>query len=312
MTVDFANPWAASGDWYKGNLHTHTTESDGRFTPEEVIRRYRKAGYHFLALSDHNKVTRVSRRASDGLLLLLATELDGDRADLGDTYHVLGFGLTNAADPPGRRPSKAGPAPRHPKVPQAIAWIKAHGGEAVIAHPYWSSLVVADLLRYDGYLGVEVFNTGCHYEIGKGYSSVHWDDVLARRRRLWAIAVDDSHHRASPSHPLDTARAWVMVKARALTRAAVMKSLRAGLFYSSWGPTIRDISVKDGVVTARTSPVTEINFVARGSSGGSAFAVKSPTITRASYRLAGGEGYLRVECRDAEGRWAWANPMFLR
>ncbi len=299
--MQFANPFAAPGNWYKGNLHTHTTESDGRFTPEEVIRRYRKAGYHFLALSDHGKLTRVSPSASEGILLLLATEMDGDRADLGDTYHVLGFGL-----------AKAGPVPRHPKVSKAIAWIKAHGGEAVIAHPYWSSLVVADLLRYEGYLGVEVFNTGCHYEIAKGYSSVHWDDALARGRRMWAIAVDDSHHRASPNHPLDTARAWVMVKARALTRAAIMSAIRRGLFYSSWGPAIRDISVKQGVVTVRTSPVTEVNFVARGSSGGSVFAVKTPTITRASYRLEGGESYLRVECRDAKGRWAWANPIFLK
>lgn len=39
--------------WYKGNLHTHTTNSDGRLAPEVVINLYKEAGYDFLALTDH-------------------------------------------------------------------------------------------------------------------------------------------------------------------------------------------------------------------------------------------------------------------
>ena len=30
--------------WYKANLHTHTTVSDGKATPEEAIRLYKDAG----------------------------------------------------------------------------------------------------------------------------------------------------------------------------------------------------------------------------------------------------------------------------
>jgi hypothetical protein len=297
----FPNPFTAPGNWYKGNLHTHTTNSDGRFTPEEVVRRYRKAGYRFLALTDHGRITRLPAAASSDLLLLLGLEFDGDRTALGDTYHVVGFGLT-----------RGGPVPKHPKAPKAIAWIKERGGEAILAHPAWSGMTLADALRHDGFLGVEVFNTGCHYEIAKGYSAVHWDDALNRGRRWLGFAVDDSHHRSSPNHPLDTARAWIMVKVKALTRAAIMSAIRRGLFYSSWGPAIRDIAVKDGVVSVRTSPVKEINFIAPASGGGSVHAVRTSTITRARFKLRGHERYLRIECRDAEGRWAWANPMFLK
>ena len=39
--------------WYKGNLHTHTTNSDGAYTPEETIALYKSKGYDFLALTDH-------------------------------------------------------------------------------------------------------------------------------------------------------------------------------------------------------------------------------------------------------------------
>lgn len=40
--------------WWKGNLHTHTLWSDGDDYPERVADWYKRNGYHFLALSDHN------------------------------------------------------------------------------------------------------------------------------------------------------------------------------------------------------------------------------------------------------------------
>ena len=39
----------------KGGLHCHTTRSDGRGTPEEVIRLHAEHGYDFLAITDHRK-----------------------------------------------------------------------------------------------------------------------------------------------------------------------------------------------------------------------------------------------------------------
>lgn len=40
--------------WYKGNLHTHSYWSDGDDFPEMIADWYKRHGYHFLALSDHN------------------------------------------------------------------------------------------------------------------------------------------------------------------------------------------------------------------------------------------------------------------
>lgn len=295
---EFADPFAASGHWYKGNLHTHTTCSDGALDPPDVVARYQEAGYDFLAITDHRTVTPVES-ADDDFLVLLGAELDGDRGEVAESVHVVTFGLSKVAVPP-----------ENPSVAEAIVWAKEHGGEALIAHPYWSGLVASDLLRWEGHLGVEVFNTGCHFEIAKGYSAVHWDDLLGRGRRLWGFAVDDSHHHSSADGPVDTAKAWVMVKAEELTREAILASLRAGLFYSSWGPAIHEITVAQGEIRARTSPVKEISFVAQRWAGGSVFAADNGTRTEAAYRLRGREEYVRVECRDASGRWAWANPIF--
>src|SRR5215510_9457787 len=45
--------------WYKGNTHTHTLNSDGDSTPDEVVHWYREQGYNFLVLTDHNFLTNV-------------------------------------------------------------------------------------------------------------------------------------------------------------------------------------------------------------------------------------------------------------
>jgi len=38
------NPFTQAGEWYKANLHTHSTTSDGRQSPAETAEAYRKAG----------------------------------------------------------------------------------------------------------------------------------------------------------------------------------------------------------------------------------------------------------------------------
>lgn len=49
---------AAELSWYRGNTHTHTFWSDGQEFPETVADTYKAKGYHFLALSDHNVLSR--------------------------------------------------------------------------------------------------------------------------------------------------------------------------------------------------------------------------------------------------------------
>src|SRR5437588_2784480 len=48
----------------RGNVHTHTTVSDGGSSPEQTITWYRTHGYQFLALTDHNSLSRPARYAS--------------------------------------------------------------------------------------------------------------------------------------------------------------------------------------------------------------------------------------------------------
>ena len=46
----------AEARWWKGNLHTHSLWSDGDDFPESIADWYKEHGYHFLAMSDHNRM----------------------------------------------------------------------------------------------------------------------------------------------------------------------------------------------------------------------------------------------------------------
>lgn len=65
-------------NWYRGNTHTHTLWSDGDDLPESVADWYKRHGYHFLVLSDHNILSRGERwrelRADEALPVLKKAE----------------------------------------------------------------------------------------------------------------------------------------------------------------------------------------------------------------------------------------------
>lgn len=52
---------AAEARWYKGNLHTHSLWSDGDDYPEMIADWYKRQGYHFLGISDHNVIQAGTR-----------------------------------------------------------------------------------------------------------------------------------------------------------------------------------------------------------------------------------------------------------
>jgi hypothetical protein len=51
------NPYLERGFWFKGNTHTHTKKSDGESDLQEIIEFYLKNGYHFLTITDHERIT---------------------------------------------------------------------------------------------------------------------------------------------------------------------------------------------------------------------------------------------------------------
>src|SRR5688500_2563599 len=52
-----ATPFTLPGTWYRGNLHCHTTSSDGAMPPDRLVAHYSYAGWDFISITDHGKVT---------------------------------------------------------------------------------------------------------------------------------------------------------------------------------------------------------------------------------------------------------------
>ena len=280
---------------YKGNLHTHTTVSDGALSPSDALRWYRDHGYDFVALTDH---WRVAEPVSDaGVLVVEGVEFDGEDPELGQ-YHLVGLDLRESS-----------PKGTFPTLASSAEFILERGSLAVLCHPYWCGMSSWAVERSNGVFAVEVFNSTCEIHIAKGLSSVHWDDALARGRRFWGLAVDDTHW-----HRPDAGGGWVMVQAESLSAQAIMKALEAGRFYSSSGPYIEDFVVTNKKAYARTSPARRIAFVCDNHHGHCCYGsdCESGSLVEGDYALPDTVTYVRLEVDDKDGKRAWSNPIYLR
>ena len=298
--MTFPNPFAERGLWLKGNLHTHTTRSDGDLEPDETARRYRESGYDFLAITDHRHRTAVED-PPDGLLLIPGEEMNVGRSEAGHSFHLVALGIRK------EYPGPSDPADASPQ--EFVDEVLKDGGLVVLCHPYWSGLSLRDMLSLKGYFALEVFNTTCHYSVGKGFSEVHWDGLLIRGRKVWGLAVDDAHFHFGPHRPLDAFGGWVMVRCRKRSAEAVLEALRDGKFYASCGPEFKDLRTEGGKIYVATSPVGSITFVSEDGRG-SRWEIEGRTLTEAEWEVPEGIPYVRVACTDTEGRSAWTNPIF--
>ncbi|MFH1477900.1 MAG: CehA/McbA family metallohydrolase [Verrucomicrobiota bacterium] len=287
------NLWNAKGVWLKGNTHTHTTNSDGACTPAEIASEYQRHGYDFVFLTDHDKLT-VPDKAIRKPLLIPAEEIAFSYKGYG--YHFVCLGL-----------KKEWPSGSFHSPMQILARARREGVFIVQAHPYWCG-TPSQKHVYQGGLtcpGLEVYNTICDRTIARGYSSIHWDDLLDAGHRMLGFAVDDAHSRS------DIAGGWIMVKAGTCTPAAILAAIRNGSFYSTQGPEFKTIAICGREIKVVCSPVMRINFIANRSNGCSIFAA-TPRLKQALWTVPQGNTYARIELIGASGKMAWSNPIFFK
>ncbi|MCM8756973.1 MAG: CehA/McbA family metallohydrolase [Candidatus Omnitrophica bacterium] len=278
------------GNWYRGNLHLHTNFSDGTLAPEEICSFYYQAGYQFVALTDHWNFTQVNL-SYDNFITIPAVEYHSG------VYHIVALGVNRLL-------------PQSIKSPQEIIdAINQEGGIPIMAHPYWSGITSGDLMALQGFSHLEIYNNVCQITKGKGFSSVHWDELLQSGRQLFGVAVDDAHHRPRQTMEDDLIGSWVMAKAESLDVGSLLQAIRRGDFYSSTGVTIHEVSFLGDRLTVHTSPVQEIRFISQNAQGERVSGC-GQEIDKAEYELTGTERYLRIEAVDHHHRFAWTNPFY--
>ncbi len=281
-------PFDLPGRWFKGSLHTHTTQSDGKLSPAENMQWHADHGYAFVGITDHNRVTLpLEFDPSPPLLAIPSVEISARRGTV--DYHVISIGVN------------ALPAPRDSDPQDAIDATNAAGGLAFIAHPYWHDLTLDDLLPLRGHIGIEIFNTGCWLEINKGHSLVHWDWLLRRGQHLAGLATDDSHFRY-PDH----GRGWIMARAQNLDGPSILNAVRQGHFYATMGPEIHAVRWEGEQITVRCSPARMVFLIGDiWHCPMAAQAWDGAPITEATFTLHARQEYWRVEVVDAQGQSAW-------
>lgn len=294
-------PFAQPGRFYKGNLHTHSTRSDGGLEPGAVLAAYRERGYDFVALTDHFTprydfpiVDTTPWRTPD-FTTLFGAELHAPALQNGEVWHLLAVGL-----PPDFAPTAQGET-----GPQLAARAAAAGAFVAIAHPAWYGLTPDDARSLgEAAHAIEVYNTGCEVESERGDSWELADILLNEGRRLTACATDDAHCRDVP----DTFGGWVMVRASALEPAALLAALHAGHYYSSQGPELHDIAVAGDTIRVACSPARSIHLLGPGSLGRY---LRGDGLREATFPLPARRRFVRVTVVDADGKRAWSNPIWL-
>ncbi len=288
------------GVWLKGNIHSHSTVSDGLFTPKELAELYRSHGYAFLSMTDHNIFVPHDELPENEIILLTGVEHDLEYSQDKCT-HVVGLGAASKKE-------TAYLCKRYSTEEltdqSLIELMRADGQFVSLAHPVWSRMKSQEILKLNGFHAIEVFNNGTEHLCHGGNAEVWWDMLLQQGKRIFATAVDDVHVAD------DLFGGWIWVKAAERSREAILDALFQGCFYASTGPEIYDFGLDGDRVYVSCSGCREIHFVTYAPRGNSLFAENDGVLKEASYALTGRESYVRVVCVDHHGHWAWSNPIF--
>lgn len=300
--------YSLPGRFWRGNLHTHSTRSDGVLDPAEVCRRYKAEGYDFIALTDHfiglydYPITDTTGFMDAGFTTLLGAELHSGAMENGELWHILAVGLPVDFEKPN--------APGfHPLVDQetgpelAARAVKA-GAFVAVAHPEWSGLTTADARAMEAVHAIEVYNHGCAVGCDRPHGFYTLDQLLSEGRRLSLCATDDAHF-SEPDH----FGGWVMVKAEENTPEALLAALKAGHHYSTTGPELRGIHWSSGSVHVESSAVQSVIVQGKGAAA-TAVHGHSMTSTNVALERFAQCDWLRVTVIDKSGQRAWSNPVW--
>ena len=133
------NLFSAPGKFWRGNLHTHSSRSDGVLSADEVARRYQLEGYDFLAITDHfvglydYPLTNIQSSENENFTMILGAELHTGAMENGEIWHLVAVGLPKNFMPPDAPEFQ----PRNEQETAIEIARRAHdaGAFVVIAHP---------------------------------------------------------------------------------------------------------------------------------------------------------------------------------
>ncbi len=301
------------GNFYKTNLHSHTTVSDGVLSPEEVKQVYKSLGYAAVCFTDHDVLVPHEELCDEDFIALHGYEVGvckvhGAPADVHmPVYH---FNLI-ARDPKNTvMPTCRAKGEEIPQSPgewfEAYArydteWLNRYIQTANEAgflvnynHPQWSLQSTEDYIGLRGLFGIEVINGGCIPF--NDNTSLHMESLLRHGVNIFPVAGDDNHLLK------ECGKAFTMIKAKELTYATLIAALERGDFYVSEGPKILELSLEHGRFTLRTDTPCTVTLLAESRH---IRYVENTLCADLEYKPSSADRYVRFEVRDATGKKAF-------
>jgi hypothetical protein len=286
------NPLERPGSYHKAQLHVHTNRSfDSHTSPEEVIASYVRDGYHFVAITDHDRYSDMSYLSRPDCLVVPGIEV---------TIPALFWPI-----PLGKHLVVLNPPPNLSPWLKPQDWIDRvdqSGGVVIPAHLNWrggagtgrwfpDKLLILKKLRL-----VEINNPHSDDPI----DFVIWHKLILKagpEAPVWGVAVDDSHSGSCR-------KGWIMVKTETIEGQAFIAALKAGAFYATTGP-MMEIAVTGREIRVNTANGAWIRFLNAQNQAVGVF-----RSDEAVYACHGDEGFVRVEVTNPSGI-AWSQPFWL-
>jgi predicted metal-dependent phosphoesterase TrpH len=323
----------------RGNTHVHTNGSGDSDTPvADAVRWYAERGYDFVVVTDHNNVTRFDPGAGSAIKVYAGVEMtanvglsDAAEGEFGGgCIHMNGLFLADSVAAGFIRDFTPEGSTRVDHYRAEAKAVAAMGGLACLNHPNYTRAADAGVLlrlatdKDHPLRFFEVFNSA-DKSVNDGdparkvpSTEQLWDAVLSTGTPLYGMATDDTHnyYDAEPMikaglRPRIGDLAWVMVRAKSNTAAALREALSAGDFYGSTGVTLKKLEVTDAAMEIAVAPqegrTYTIRFVGRE---GRTLAEEKAESARYAFR--GDELYVRAVVADSAGKRAWVQPRMLK
>lgn len=251
-------------NYYKANMHCHSTYSDGKQTVEELKAAYRKQGYSIIAFTDHEHLIDNSRLSDESFLAITSCELAikefDDKSTLVcrdmKTCHLNLYSMdehnintpcynhkydkyTKGCEDKIIIPDKSCERKYNAEcINKMIEEANKQGFLVAYNHPVWSLEDARDYLSYKGLWAIEIFNTECYRSGLFEYNIGAYDEFLRGGNRMGCIAGDDNHNEAS------CFGGSTMINAEKLDYNSVMNALKNNNYYASYGPEINGLYIE--------------------------------------------------------------------
>ena len=204
---------------YKANLHSHSTLSDGKRTPEQLKQMYKAKGYSILSITDHEKPMNHSCLNDPDFITITGYEAyirDNPECKY-DPYKAEVHMNLFARDPENTAIVCYNPAfsryipaeqvdayekvgsqrPRELTVPYVNEFIKTAKENGYIVsynHPWWSLESEERILQYDGFFSLEMCNYDSYLISRLEYNAALYDKLVLSGKRIFCHSVDDNHN----------------------------------------------------------------------------------------------------------------------